>query len=212
MLETSLSLDKKGTLEQTERHEKKEQKRVDRELEMIFDEFVSEKIARQKSNESKQAQARQISQLSRFEHKDDLAAAKVLGQFQEEAKTAKDRHDTAVDNGVTQSGISGLQQASVGTHESDESVPDQGEAVEKLKAVIAEMTSRQLSEGEMLVTIEGEHGVKVSVAMVKSGQHTDIFISSDSQKALEIIANQANAIENQLEMGSQQQISLSIVS
>lgn len=210
MLDPSVSLDRKSTLDHAEKSEKKESKKVDKELEHIFDEFVSQKLAREKSADKKSREFSQINLQARADHDSDLFAAKINGHFREEAELAKDRTDSTSDLDVNISRRTHTEVEEAHAEPADEK--DASEAVEKLRTIISDMDAKRLSESDLLVSVEGQNGVKVNVAMVKTRQHTEIFVTSDSPQALDLISNQANRIERALKVSNQLKISLSVLS
>ena len=210
MLDPSVSLDRKSTLDHAEKSEKKESKKADKELETIFDEYMSDKVSREKSTEKQSRKFSQMSFQSRLDHETDFMAAKINGQIREDADQAKDRTDSTsvLDMSLSRSNHSGVQEPQ--SKSSDEK--DASEAVEKLQTIIADMDAKRLSESDFLVSVEGKNGIKVNIAMVRTRQQTEIFVSSDSEQALDLISNQANRIERALKVSNELKVTLSVVS
>lgn len=206
----SVSFEKNSQVESIERSSDKAHKKSDKDMELIFDDFLSKKMSRENQAEMLRKEKLFESTQNRAKHALTMEQEKHLGLHRQDEKTYKDKTDSdsalssSIGVGDQSSGkdMAGVQELS-DIHAQD--------VVSKLEGMIQQMVSNDLSDSNMIVRVSGGGAASIDVALNRSQGQTEVFISSQSTQALELVSNQINLLEQHMQQQGNQNVRVTVV-
>lgn len=204
----SVTFDKTSQVDSIERSSDKVEKKSDKDMEYIFDDFLSKKISREEQAEMLRKEKLHESAESRVKQALFNEYEKISGSDRQEEKVYKDKTDSDSDSDGRLS-VAGMTNSFNQNVESD--LHNSEQVVSKLEGLISKMTENGLSESNMIVRISGGGEVSIDVALTRSRGQTEVYISSQSKHALEMVSNQVGALERHIQQQGHRNMLVTIV-
>lgn len=215
LINSNISFDEQNYIDKTSQSEKKEQKKIDQELEQLFDQQVVERVNREKKSDGMIREQLQKQLVKSFDDYNEQISSKQTTVVVD-AKQTKDLNDLRTDSYQQQviAGQINQESAKLSEFSKDTGV----DSVQRLAAVIQRMAAEGLSESSLQLQILTQGSASIDVALIKSrsstGQksHFDVLITSKSDKALDIISNQLTQLQAHLDKNQTHSINLKVIS
>ena len=205
----SVSFDKNSQVDSIERSSDKADKKSDKDMELIFDDFLSKKMNREEQAEMLRKEKLFETSQNRAKHALTLEHEKQFGLYRQDEKSYKDKTDS--DSQLSPSVQVGYQTSSQSMTDVQGS-PEAQDLVSKLEGMIQQMVSDNLSDSNMIVRVSGGGAATIDVALNRSQGQTEVLISSQSTQVLELISNQLNQLEQHMHQHGNQNVRVTVVS
>lgn len=194
---------KSGQIDNLESDDKAD-KKIDKDMELIFDDYLSKKMNREKQAEAQRKESIHNALSHNIGHKSVREQERIHGLHRDEQQEGKDVNDTRSEAVV--GGVSNAQGESAAVE-----IDDSTAVIEKLEGIINHMVSHNLSESNMQVRISGANEASVDLALSRSKGQVDVFISSQSKQALTLVSNQLGTLEEHMRQQGHRNVHISVI-
>ena len=200
-----LKSDNSTSLERLESNDKAE-KRADKDMELIFDDYFNKKLAREKQADERRQENVHQSLLSKSKHEIIRDQQKHQGQLRDDDKIHRDLSDLGI---MARVGMASDSTPSV-QHSSQDGVA-QSEPLQKLSKLVNDMLANNLSQSSLQVRISGVGKAEIDIALSRSKGQLDVFISSNSEQTRTFMANTLTGLEEHMRARGHDNVRLSVV-